>query len=362
MAAGQSEKARIAAIAEAAGLKLGSVGSLTIRRERRGKGFCYRNGLGRLIRDADTIRRIRSLAIPPAYHNVRVAPHPRQHLQAVGIDAAGRRQHRYHPDWAKVRERLKVQRLASMVDSLPAVRARVARDLKGKDTDRRLASAIAVALIDDQLIRVGSESYARRDGGRGAASLLKRDVTVNARELEFCFRGKGGSIVNCTTTHASLVRAIRRMLKLPGARLLRFHDEAGRLRNLTSAEVNRYLQEAAGSPVTAKDLRMLGASAAAAELLAKVKPARVERRRRKQVAEVIAEVAESLANTPAVARKSYVHEAIPIGFETGTLARVHARTRGGGGVRKAEKTVARLARRYARKPPGPGVAGPAHSR
>lgn len=346
MAASQDEKKRIAAIAEAAGLKLGTVDALTIRRERRGQGFAYRNGRGALIRDAEMIRRIKSLAIPPAYREVRVAPHPRLHLQAVGIDAAGRLQHRYHRDWAKVRERLKRRRLASMVECLPSLRARVARDLRGRSADRQLACAIAVALIDDQLIRVGSESYARRDGGRGAATLLKRDVTVNAQELVLCFRGKGGSIVNCTTTHAGLVRAIRRMLKLPGARLLRFHDEAGRLRNLTSADVNRYLQEAAGSPVTAKDLRMLGASAAAAERLAKVEPARAERKRRKQVAEVIAEVAESLANTPAVARKSYVHEAISISFETGSLARVHARSRGGRGVRKAEKTVARLAKRF----------------
>jgi len=348
MAAGQDEKQRIATLAKAARLRLGTVKHLTIRRERRGQGFCYRNG-DALIRDGETIRRIKSLAIPPAYREVRIAANPRLHLQAVGIDAAGRLQHRYHPDWAKVRERLKVQRLEILVDALPTIRARVARDLKGRRTDRRLAAAAAVALIDDQLIRVGSEDYARREGGRGAATLLKSDVQVKAEEIELCFRGKGGTVISCTTTDPRLLKAIRRMLALRGKRLLRYHDEEGRLRNLTSTDVNRYLQEAAGAPVTAKDLRMLGASAAAAERLAKIPPAKAERQRRKQVAEVIAEVAEDLANTPAVARKSYVHEAVAINFETGELARVHASSRGGGGVRKAEKTVARLARRFERE-------------
>jgi DNA topoisomerase-1 len=349
VSAGQDEKQRIAALAAAARLRLGTVRQLTIRRERRGQGFCYRNGNGELIRDPDIIRRIKSLAIPPAYREVRIAAHPRLHLQAVGIDAAGRQQHRYHADWGKVREQLKVQRLATLVDVLPAIRVQVARDLKSRKTDRRLAAAAAVALIDDQLIRVGCEDYARRGGGRGAATLLKRDVQVKEGEMALCFRGKGGSTVNCTTTDPRLLKAINRMLALRGSRLLRYHDEEGRLHNLTAAEVNQYLREAAGVPVTAKDLRMLGASAAAAERLAKISPARAERTRRKQVAEVIAEVAEDLANTPAVARKSYVHEAVAINFETGELARVHAETRGGGRVRKAERTVARLARRFARQ-------------
>lgn len=346
---GQHEKERVAALAKAARLRIGTVKHLTIRRERRGRGFCYRKDGGPVICDSDTIRRIKSLAIPPAYREVRIAAHPRLHLQAVGIDAAGRLQHRYHPDWAKVREHLKVQRLASLVDVLPKVRARVARDLRGTKTDLRLAAATAVALIDDQLIRVGSEGYARRDGGRGAATLLKSDVQVKPDQVELCFRGKGGNLINCTTVDPRLLKAIRRILALPGKRFLRYHDGEGRLRNLTADDVNRYLQEVAGAPVTAKDLRMLGASAAAAERLAKIPPAKAERKRRKQVAEVIAEVAEDLANTPAVARKSYVHEAVAISFETGTLARVHAQVRGGGGIRRAEKTVARLARRFERE-------------
>ena len=346
MPAGQDEKQRVAEIAKAARLKIGTINGLTICRERRGQGFCYRNGGGAVIRDAETIRRIKSLAIPPAYREVRIAANPRLHLQAIGTDAAGRQQHRYHPDWAKVRERLKGQRLTKVVEALPAIRARVARDLEGRNTDRQLAAATAVALIDDQLIRVGSESYARRDGGRGAATLLKRDVKVKAREMELCFRGKGGSVVNCSTTHSRLLKAIRRMLGLPGARLLRYRDDDGRVRNLTAADINRYLQEAAGAPVSAKDLRMLGASAAATERLAKIPPAKAERKRRKQVAEVIAEVAEDLANTPAVARKSYVHDAITLSYETGDLARVHARSRCRRRVRKAEATVARLAKRF----------------
>lgn len=335
-------------IAAEAGLKLAQADDLAITRRRAGRGFSYLDARGRRIADARVLARIKSLAIPPAYEDVRIAADPKLHLQATGRDEAGRTQYRYHPDWDAVRETRKVERLDRVIEALPKLRARVKRDMASPKLSREKALATAVALIDEAHIRVGSEAYLKSNRAHGASTLLKRHVKARGESVELDFRGKGGRDVALRLRSPRLARAIRRVGALPGRRLFQYRDEAGKVRRITATDVNAYLREATGLPVTAKDLRLLGASATAAEELVEVEPAASETGRRRQLAAVMRAISERLANTPAVVRKSYVHAVVVEGFASGALRKAHAGARGRTGLRRAEKTLARLVSRMKR--------------
>jgi DNA topoisomerase-1 len=348
MADEDESSAGLEEIAAEAGLRLSSARDLSIQRKRAGRGFFYIDKNGRKITDEETLARIRSLAIPPAYEEVRVAADPRLHLQAVGRDEAGRTQYRYHPDWNVVRETRKVERLDRVIEALPKLRQAVARDMASPKLGRKKALAAAVALIDETHIRVGSEAYVRSNKAHGASTLLKRHVRVSGESVELGFRGKGGKDIALKLRSAALARALQRVGQLPGRRLFQYKDEEGRIRRITSTDVNAYLREVTGLPITAKDLRTLGASASAAETLVEVEPATSETGRRRQLASVMRAVSERLANTPAVVRKSYVHAVVVEAFVSGALKKAHAKARGRPGLRRAETTLARLVRRLKR--------------
>ena len=195
---------------------------LVIRRVRRGRGFSYLGPDGKRIEEAAVLARIRSLAIPPAYEEVRIAASASAHLQAIGRDAAGRLQYRYHPDWDLEREAHKAERLETLIDALPRIRAAVRKDIALATLHRRKAVACAVALIDATHIRVGCELYLQSSGARGAATLLKRQVKLNGQGLALNFRGKGGAAISCTVEDRALVRAIRRIATIRGSRLLQY--------------------------------------------------------------------------------------------------------------------------------------------
>lgn len=330
------------------GLRLAEIEELTILRRKAGKGFVYLDDKGRRIGDPDVITRIRSLAIPPAYDDVRISPEPRTHLQAVGRDQAGRLQHRYHPEWDEVREERKAERLATLLEALPAIRAAVTRDLESPELDRDKAVACAVALIDDAHIRVGCEAYARDNGSHGAATLLKRHVGVRGSVISLAFRGKGGKDVSCSMDDARLAAALGRLAKLRGRRLLQFVGEDGRSQPISAADVNAYLHRVSGVDVTAKDFRMLGASASAAAELVGMEPGRTEAARKRQLAGVMRAVAEKLANTPAVVRKSYVHAIVVRSFQNGALAKAHRLARSSRNRKRVENALARIVARLRR--------------
>lgn len=338
----------LARAAKEAGLTIGSAEDLTIRRRRAGKGFTYVDADGRRISDAAAVARIKSLAIPPAYEEVRVAADERLHLQAVGRDEAGRVQYRYHPDWDTVRETRKVERLDRVIEALPKLRRTIARDMASPKLGKRKALASAVALIDETHIRVGSEAYVRSNKAHGAATLLKRHVKVRGETVELSFRGKGGRDVSARMRSPRLARALSRIGALPGRRLFQYRDEEGVVRRVTAVDVNAYLREVTGLPVTAKDLRQLGASASAAEELVAIEPASSETGRRRQLATVMRAISSRLANTPAVVRKSYVHSVVVEAFASGALRKAHRKSRGRPGLRRAEKTLARLVARMKR--------------
>jgi len=188
-------KTSVEDLAEELGLKLGDQNGLTIRRVKRGKGYSFHRANGTQIRHAGTIRRLHSMAVPPAYRDVRYSADPNSHLQAVGIDAAGRLQYRYHADWEKVREQRKAHRLARLVAALPKIRRNVSAHLSGDAPTREFALSAVIELIARTAIRPGNESYARLNGTRGATTLLKSNVTLEDDSLVLTFKAKGGKAV-----------------------------------------------------------------------------------------------------------------------------------------------------------------------
>lgn len=317
--------------------------ALTIRRLRHGRSFVYRDAAGERITDAATLARIRSLAIPPAYEDVRIAADPAAHLQAIGHDEAGRVQHRYHPDWEKVRERRKLKRLARLIAALPKLRARIARDLRGRRLDHDKALACAAAIIDRSHIRVGNEAYAKAHGSHGASTLLKRHADIAGARVSLHFRGKSSKEVACSIEDAALARALQRIAALPGRRLLQYRREDGSVAPIRAAEINDYLQRVCGQPVSSKDLRMLAANAAAAELLLAGEEAVSESGRKRQLADIMRAISERLANTPAVVRKSYVHAIVIDAYASGRLQRSYAKVRAAARCSRIERALGRLA-------------------
>ncbi len=315
---------------------------LTIRRCPAGKGFYYRDARDRRVSDPKTLARIRGLAIPPAYAEVQIAADPRAHIQAVGRDAAGRLQYRYHPDWTEVRERHKTERLRRILDALPKLRAAVARDLAEGGTGRTAALACAVALMDESHIRVGNDCYARRNGGRGTATLLKSDAAIDADGVTLSFFGKGGKRLSGEVRDPRLAAALARLAELRGRRLLQWRPETGRPRPIRAAEVNAYLKAIAGVGLSAKDFRMLGANVAAADLLAAEAPGPSQAARKRQFDAAVKAVAERLGNTPAVVRKSYVQACVRAAFEAGELAEAARRARAGARRSRIENALRRI--------------------
>jgi DNA topoisomerase-1 len=313
---------------------------LTLVRQRRGKGFCYRDADGALVADAATRDRIKALGIPPAWRDVRIAPHPRAHIQALGVDEAGRDQYIYHPDWELRRQGRKQRRLAALTAVLPRVRRRVESALAAEAGSRELALAIAVTLIDRTAMRVGREKYLETSGTRGAGTLYTRDVRVSGDAVRITFDAKGGKRAEYSLVDARLADAVRRILTLPGRRLLVWRDDAGKVRPLKTSAINAYLRELAGTEISAKDFRTLHASALAAEALAQLEVGKSETARRRQMGQVARQVADVLRNTPAISRKSYIAPCLFELFHKGELKQIwEASGKGRAGLRQREKRL-----------------------
>ena len=329
-------------LAKEHGLTLGDQNQLTIRRIRRGKNYSFVRANGSHIRDARTIRRLHAMAVPPAYRHVRYSPDPNSHLQAVGRDAAGRLQYRYHADWEKVREHRKAHRLARLVEALPKIRRHVSMHLAGHEPTREFALSAVIELIARTAIRPGNETYARMNGTRGATTLLKSNVTLEEHCFVLSFKAKGGKAVRKECDAAKLVRAIPILRQLPGKRLFQYRDASGIVRTVSTTTVNTFLREIAGIKISLKDFRTLMASAVVLESLSLVSPAASERGRKRQVNDAIRAAADQLSNTPAICRKSYVHDTIVAAFEDGVLERIASTMTGRRTQKKREQLLAKV--------------------
>lgn len=332
--------ARTAAAAPA--LRIVAVEDLRYTRRRCGRGFVYFDERGRRISDRGTLERVRRLAIPPAYAEVLIASRPNHHIQAVGRDEAGRLQYLYHPDWEAVREARKTTRLARLCAALPALRRRLARVLATPGPSREKTLAAVIALIDRTHIRIGCDDYVHSGRSRGASTLLKRNVRIEGDRVFLDFVGKRRTPIQCALRSPVLARALEELRALPGPRLFQYRNAEGALRPVSAAEVNAFLRELAEAEVTAKDFRTLAATAAAGERLCVVERGASVTARKRQVAEVIRAVAQLLANTPAIARKSYVHRELVDAFESGELARLAERVERPRSLSHGEALVASL--------------------
>ena len=297
-----------------------------IRRRRCGKGFSYRGSDGRVVADADTLARIRALAIPPAYTDVWICADPRGHLQATGRDARGRKQYRYHPRWRDLRDHGKFDRVLAFGETLALLRRQVRRDLALPGLPRAKVLALLVRLLDDTLIRVGNESYARDNRSYGLTTLRSRHLRTERGRLRLAFRGKSGQPHEVVLDDRRLARIVRRVQQLPGQRLFQYVDDQGERQPVDSGMVNDYLRAACGDGAcefSAKDFRTWGGTVHATGVLAGTpRPDRGgERALRAVLAEAVKQVAAVLGNTPAVCRASYIHPQAFDGWRDGSLQR-----------------------------------------
>jgi DNA topoisomerase-1 len=272
--------------------------------------FRYLDARGNRITDPAKLARIEALVIPPAWRDVWISPRPSAHLQATGVDAAGRRQYLYHPDYRAAQEQAKYDKLIRFAEHLPQLREAMAEHMSMESLERERVSAIAVRLINLGWFRVGSERYAKSSQTFGITTLTKRHVSVRGSRISFHFRGKHKIWVRTALVDAELAGAIKELLALPGGRRLFRYRSNGDLVNLTGRRLNDYIGEYLGDEFTAKDFRTWGGTLLAAIAFAERGVPETETEAKRAVAAVMRIVAERLGNTPAVARASYVSPAV----------------------------------------------------
>ncbi|MDQ6825764.1 MAG: DNA topoisomerase IB [Candidatus Eremiobacteraeota bacterium] len=296
--------------AKAAGLRYVSDDGPGIRRKLQGKHFFFVGCDGKAIDDDTEIKRIRALAIPPAYTNVWICPNPNGHLQATGRDARGRKQYRYHKRWREVRDETKYGRMIAFAKALPKIRKRVDKDMARQGLPRPKVLATVVRLLETTLIRVGNEEYAKENKSYGLTTLKNQHVSIEGSSLRFTFKGKSGVRHAISLQDRRLSRVVRACRDIPGQDLFQYVDEEGNNQSIDSADVNDYIQEISGDEFTAKDFRTWVGTVTCALMLASCDPAQSPADAKKNVNQVIKEVAQRLGNTPVVCRKCYVHPTV----------------------------------------------------
>lgn len=343
--------------ARLAGLRYVSDQEPGIRRERSGERFRYRDADGSLVGDGETLARIQSLAIPPAWEDVWICASANGHLQATGRDARGRKQYRYHPEWRHVRDDTKYARMIAFGEALPRIREQTDVDLALRGLPRKKVLAAVVRLLEITLIRVGNEEYARDNRSFGLTTMRDRHVGIDGSQVEFRFKGKSGKKHLITLRDRRLARVVQKCRDIPGQELFQYVDDEGTRQSIDSADVNSYLRELSGHDFTAKDFRTWAGTVGAAVFL---RDRCADAHRRPTKAALIAaydNAAAELGNTRAVCRRHYVHPAIGEAFLDGSLPRFFApdgaRT-APHGLKPDERAVVRLlesARRAARAIP-----------
>ena len=273
-----------------------------ITRKRMGRYWAYFDPKNKRVTDRDEIERLNVIGLPPAYTDAWFCVDPDGHLQATGVDARGRKQYRYHPDYRARRETAKYEGLLEFGKTLPKLRRSVERDLRRRNLTREAVLAAVVRLLDTELIRVGNEEYARDNKSFGATTLRRRHLRKSGHALMMRFTGKHGIVHEAKITDTNLKRICKRCQELPGQMLFQYVNGDGEPKPITSGDVNEYIKEATGGDFTAKHFRTWSASVIAfQQLLKKAENSRIS------VKTVIEPVAEALGNTPAISRKSYVH-------------------------------------------------------
>jgi DNA topoisomerase-1 len=305
--------------AETAGLRYVSDEEPGIRRKKSGKGFAYAGPDGKKVADKETLARIRSLAIPPAYTDVWICAKANGHIQATGRDAKGRKQYRYHPAFREVRESTKYEHMLEFARGLPAIRKTIGEHMGLRGLPREKVLATVVHLLENTLIRVGNADYAKQNKSYGLTTLRDPHVKVEGAELRFQFKGKSGKTWRLAVKDRRIARIVKACQDLPGQDLFQYLDESGQPQSVTSADVNAYLKEITGRDITAKDFRTWAGTVLAALALSEFEEFDSDAKAKKNIRAAIESVSSRLGNTPTICRKCYVHPEVFTCYLDGAL-------------------------------------------
>ena len=305
--------------AKASGLQYLIDTSPGITRKRAGAGFHYIDPKGKPLRNPEHLKRIKSLAIPPAWTSVWISPIADSHLQATGRDSKGRKQYRYHPRWREVRDQTKYDRMIAFGRELPAIRAQVQKHLALPGLPREKVIATIVKLLETTLIRVGNEEYAQQNGSFGLTTMRDQHVKVQGEKIHFAFRGKSGVRFALDLKNKKLARIVKHCQDLPGQELFQYIDDDGQQRTINSSDVNQYLREITKADFTAKDFRTWSGTVLAALALHEIRQFDTEAQAKRNIVSAIEAVAKKLGNTRAVCRKCYIHPGILNSYLDGSL-------------------------------------------
>ncbi|WP_423149062.1 DNA topoisomerase IB [Rubrolithibacter danxiaensis] len=290
-----------------------------ISRKRVKDGFVYINSKGQEITDQKLLYRIKKLILPPAWENVWIAPKANAHLQATGIDQAGRKQYRYHNEWSKYRNQNKYYRLLEFGKKLPEFRKNLKKDLQRREYDDRKVLAISVSLMQKTLIRVGNESYKQLYGSYGLSTLRDRHVKIEGAEVKLAFKGKKGVQHEISLTDRSLARLVKKCRDIPGQELFQYYTSSGDRRSIDSGMINSYIKDITSCDFTAKDFRTWSGTLEALRTYAEYEYHESVNKRKKVTVAMLDTVASKLGNTRAVCKKSYVFPPLIEAYETGEL-------------------------------------------
>ncbi|MBD2460915.1 DNA topoisomerase IB [Oscillatoria sp. FACHB-1407] len=290
-----------------------------IQRKASGRGFCYYDADGSRVCDRDTLARIKSLVIPPAWKNVWICTLSHGHLQATGYDAKGRKQYRYHPDWRGHRNQNKFNRMVAFGLVLPKVREQTDRHLQLSNLPREKVLATVVQLLEKTHIRVGNDEYAVKNSSFGLTTMRDDHVSFSGSQVKFQFRGKSGVEHDIELSDRRLAKIVKRCQDIPGHELFQYIDEDGQRQTIHSGDVNSYLRSITGEDFTAKDFRTWSGTVQAALELKDLGTASSQTEAKKNITQAIKNVAEKLGNRPATCRKYYVHPAVLEAYSEGTL-------------------------------------------
>ena len=302
-----------------AGLRYVTDAQPGIHRRPRGKGFQFIDAEGKAVRDKETLARIKSLVIPPAWSDVWICQNPKGHLQVTGRDARGRKQSRYHPRWREVRDETKYERMTIFGGILPTIRERVEQDLSLPGLPRLKVLATVVRLMEATLIRVGNEEYARENHSYGLTTMRNKHVEVEGSTVSFKFQGKSRVQHAVDLQDRRIAKIIQRCQDIPGYELFQYVDKEGDHHAIDSADVNDYLREVSGQDFTAKDFRTWAGTVLACTVLQEFEAFESQTQAKKNVVQAIKGVAARLGNTPSVCRKSYVHPVVLDTYFSGAM-------------------------------------------
>ena len=305
--------------AESAGLRYVSDAVPGIRRKKSGTGFSYMRADSSKLAEPNVLKRIKSLAIPPAWTEVWISPFADGHVQATGRDAKGRKQYRYHARFREVRESTKYEHVAAFADALPAIREKVREHMSMRGLPREKVLATVVHLLETTLIRVGNDEYAEQNNSYGLTTLKNRHVAVDGNEVRFRFTGKSGKQWSLRVRDRRIAKIIKDCQDLPGQELLQYVDEAGNCQDVTSSDVNDYLREITGQDITAKDFRTWAGTLLAAMALHELESFDSAAQAKRNLRAAIEKVAGKLGNTPTICRKCYVHPEVLNSYMDGKL-------------------------------------------